>query len=109
MAKEEEERVVNEEQEDEQTFRFPVLDLTHNINMKNINLSILPTFHWMSTEDPDAFLFKFDILCWSYNYINDAQKLKLFLATLKDASLRWFMGLGECTIRTWEQMKNSFL
>ena len=77
--------------------------------MKNINPSILPTFHGMSTEDPNAFLFKFDILCRSYNYVNDARKLKLFLATLKDVALRWFMGLGEYTIRSWEQMKSSFL
>ena len=77
--------------------------------MKNINPSILLTFHGMSTEDPDAFLFEFDMLCRSYNYINDAQKLKLFSATLKDASLRWFMGLGEYSIRSWEQMKNYFL
>ena len=77
--------------------------------MKNINPSIVPTFHGMSTEGLDAFLFEFDILCRSYNYINDAQKLKLFPATLKYVALRWFMGLGEYTIRTWEQMKNSFL
>ena len=63
----------------------------------------------MSTEDPDAFLFEFGILCRSYTYINDAQKLKLFPATLKDVALRWFMGLGEYTIRAWEQMKSSFL
>jgi hypothetical protein len=37
----------------------------------------------MITEDPDAFLFEFDILCQSYNYVDDAQKLKLFPATLK--------------------------
>ena len=77
--------------------------------MKNINPSILPTFHGMSIEDSNVFFFKFGILCQSYNYINDAQKLKLFPATLKDDALRWFMGLGEYTIRTWEQMKNSFL
>ena len=109
MAREEEERVVNEEQEAEQTFRFPILDITQNINMKNINPSILPTFHGMSIEDPDSFLYEFDILCRSYNYINNAQKLKFFCATLKDVALRWFMGLGEYTIRTWEKMKISFL
>ena len=91
---EEEDRVVNEEHEDEQTFRFPILDLTQNSNMKKINPSVLPTFHGMATEDPDAFLFEFDILCRSYNFIDDAQNLKLFLATLKDVALRWFMGLG---------------
>ena len=90
-------------------FGFPILDLVHNTNMKNINPSILPTFHGMSTEDLDAFLFEFDILCRSYNDVNDDQKLKLFPTILKDVALRWFMGLGEYTIRSWEQMKSTFL
>ena len=77
--------------------------------MKNINPSILPNFHGMSTEDPDAFLFEFGILCRSYNCIDDAQKLKLFPATLKNVSLRWFMGLGEYTIKSWDEMKMTFL
>ena len=77
--------------------------------MKNIPASALPHFHGMSYEDPDSFLFEFDILCSSYNYILDAQKLKLFPATLKESALRWFMGLGEHTIRTWEEMRTAFL
>lgn len=75
MADEEEApRVENQDRPEnvEQTFGFPILDLAQNMNMKNINPSILSTFHGMSTEDPDAFLFEFDILCRSYNYINDA-------------------------------------
>ena len=63
----------------------------------------------MSTEDPDTFLFEFDILCRSYNYVDDAQKLKLFPTTLKNVALRWFMGLGEYTIRSWDEMKKTFL
>ena len=111
MAGKEEERVLNEprEEDEEQTFGFPILDLAHNTNMKNINPSTLPTFHGMSTEDPDAFLFEFNILCRRYNYINDAQKLKLFPLTLKDTALRWFMGLEEYTIITWEKRKVPFL
>ena len=62
-----------------------------------------------SNEDPDKFLFKFNILCRSYNYLQDAYKLKLFPTTLKDSSLIWFMGLGEFTITTWDDMKTSFL
>jgi hypothetical protein len=29
----------------ETTFGFPILDTTHNVNMKNISLSTLPTFY----------------------------------------------------------------
>ena len=65
---EEEERIVDEEQDDKQTFGFPILDREPNVVMKNINPSILPSFHGMSIKDLDAFLFEFDILCRSYNY-----------------------------------------
>ena len=44
--------------------------------MKNIPPSSLPNFYGKSNEDPDTFLFKFDILCRSYNYLQDAHKLK---------------------------------
>jgi hypothetical protein len=67
-----------------ETLRFPILDISRNISMKNIPLSSLPTFRGMSIEDPYLFLFEFDILCRSYNYSDDAQKLNLFPATLND-------------------------
>jgi hypothetical protein len=76
----------------ETTFGFPILDTTPNVNMNNIPLSTLPTFYGKNSEDPDTFLFEFDILCRRYNYVQDAQKLKLFPTTLKDSALRWFMG-----------------
>ena len=78
----------------ETTFGFPILDTAQDINMKNIPPSSLPTFYGKSSEDPDTFLFEFDILCRSYNYLQDAHKLKLFSDTLKDSTLTWFMGLG---------------
>jgi hypothetical protein len=92
-----------------ETFGFPILDISRNISMKNIPLSSLPTFIGMSTEDLDLFLFEFDILCRSYNYSDDAQKLNLFPAKIKDSALRWFMSLGENTILSWDQMKDTFL
>jgi hypothetical protein len=92
-----------------ETFGFPILDITRDVSMKNIPLSSLPHFHGMSTKDPDSFLFEFDILCRSYNYTDSAQKLKLFPATLKDSTLRWFMSLGEHTILSWDGMKDTFL
>jgi hypothetical protein len=77
--------------------------------MKNIPFSSLPHFHGMSTKDPDSFLFEFDILCRSYNYTDNSQKLKLFPARLKDLALIWFMSLGEYTILSWDGMKETFL
>ena len=85
----------NDEEEGENrteaTFGFPILDTPQDVNMKNIPPSSLPTFYGKSNEDPDTFLFESDILCRIYNYLQDAHKLKLFPATLKDSSLRWFM------------------
>jgi hypothetical protein len=91
------------------TFGFPILDTTKNVNMKTIPLSTLATFYGKSSEDPDTFLFEFDILCRSYNNLQYAQKLKIFPATLKDSALIWFMGLGESSIRSWEATKDTFL
>ena len=77
--------------------------------MKNIPPSSLPTFYGKSNEDPNTFLFEFGILCRSYNYLQDAHKLKKIPTTMKDFALRWFMGLGESGIKTWEDMKTTFL
>jgi hypothetical protein len=100
---------IPEQDQIEVTFGFPILDLTRDIPMKSIPPSALPHFHGMTSEEPDSFLFEFDILCCSYNYIRDAKKLKLFPATLNDLALRWFMGLWEPTIRSWDDMRIAFL
>ena len=90
-----EERVLDEhEGENEETipmFEFPIRITPGNYPMKNIPLSTLPNFHGLSSEDPNEFLFKFHILCRSYDYIFDIQKLKYFPAMLKGKALRWFM------------------
>jgi hypothetical protein len=92
------------------TLGFPIGDIPRGVApMKNIPLSALPNFHGLSSEDPDEFLFEFDILCRSYDYVSNAQKLKLFPATLKGNALRWFMSLGGHVITTWDQMKQKFL
>jgi len=41
--------------------------------------------------------------------MEDSQKLKLFPSTLKGATLKWFMGLVTQSIRTWNDMKQTFL
>jgi hypothetical protein len=88
---------------------FPISDIPIQgmAHMKNIPLSALPNFHGLSIEDPDDFLFEFDILCRRYDYTTTA--LKLFLATLKGNTLTWFMSLGGENISTWGQMTQPFL
>ena len=54
-------------------------------------------------------MFEFDILCRTYGYTEDMHTLHLFPATLKATALKWFMGLGEKTITSWDDMKKIFL
>jgi hypothetical protein len=93
------------------TLVFPITNIPTRgmAPMKNIPLLALPNFHGLSTKDPYEFLFAFDILCRSYDYTTTVQNLKLFLATLKGNTLRWFMSLGGENISTWGQMRQIFL
>ena len=83
---------------------FPIRETNGDTKMKNISPSALPHFHGLTTEDPNTFLFEFAVLCRTYDYAKDEQKLKLFPSTLKDAALHWFMGLPRNNITTWAQM-----
>lgn len=67
---------------------FPIRETNGDMKMKNISPSALPHFHGLTTEDPDTFLFEFVVLCRTYDYAEDKQKLKLFPFTLKDVTLR---------------------
>jgi hypothetical protein len=77
--------------------------------MKNIHHSSLSTFHGLSKEDPDTFLFEFDVLFKSYDYVYNTHKLNIFPSMLKDVALWWFMGLDKNNIHTWYQMTKKFL
>jgi len=92
------------------TFSYPIL-LTPRIDapMKNISPSVLPNFRGLPNEDLDQFLFEFKIICKTYDYELDNQKLKLFTSTLKDNAMRWFMVLAPNSITTWAQMEREFL
>jgi hypothetical protein len=79
---------------------YPIGDLVVNTPMKAIPLQNLPTFNGLISEDPDVFLFKFDVLCRGYEYTYEPHKLNLFTSNLKGASLQWFMGLGGGTINS---------
>lgn len=69
-----------DDRDQEATFGFPIVDtsaiLGEEVKMKNIPPSVLPNFYGMSTKDPDAFMFEFDILCRTYGYTDDIHKLR---------------------------------
>jgi hypothetical protein len=56
------------------TLEYPIVDPIANAPMKEIPLQNLPTFHGLISEDLDAFLFEFDVLCRGYDYTSEPQK-----------------------------------
>ena len=83
--------------------------MDEEIKMKNISSSVLPKFYGMASKDPDSFLFEFDIIFQTYGYTDDAHRLRLFPATLKATTLRWFLGLGEHSVTDWDNIRKIFL
>ena len=69
------------------TIEFPIENTGGGAPKKPIPLAALPNFHGIMSEDPDTFLFEFDIVCRGYDYMMDAQKLKIFPSTLKGTAL----------------------
>ena len=89
------------------TFELPIKD--PGVAQMHISPSALPKFHGLENEDPDTFLFDFEVLCRGYGYYTNYQRLQVFPLTIKRATLWWFMSLGGNCIQTWEDMKNVFL
>lgn len=81
-------------------FQFPINTLANDTRLKFIPLAIISKFLGNHHEEPNVFLFEFDILYRTYDYIIDAHKLKLFPLTLKAHVFIWFMGLGNKVITT---------
>ena len=108
MAKNVEEMDGDDDNE-EDPLAFPIQDTDVSVHMKNIPPYFLPKFHGLRLEDPETFLFEFEIVCRSYGYLLKTQRLRLFPAILKDKSLKWIMSLGTNSIRSWNDMQKIFL
>lgn len=65
---------------------FPIRETDGDTKMTKISPFSLPHFHGPTLYDPNNFLFEFAIICRTYDYTTDDQKLKLFPSTLKDAA-----------------------
>jgi hypothetical protein len=74
------------------TFEFPIRDIEEEAPMKTIPLSSLPNFHGISSEDPDTFIFKFDVLCRSYDYVSECSKTKIISYYTQECSLAMVHG-----------------
>ena len=76
---EEEVGEMQKEVEVESSFGFPVVDEETNATMKIMSPSVLPNIHGLKSEDPETFLFEFEFLCRTYDYLQYAQNLKCSL------------------------------
>ena len=103
------EEMDRDDDNEEDPLGFPIQDIGGSVHMKNIPLYFLPKFHGLRLEDPETFIFEFEIVCRSYSYLLETQKLRLFPTTLKDRTLKWFMSLETNSIRSWNYMKKIFV
>ena len=69
------------------TFEFPIRDLRGVTQIHIIPPSTLPKFHGLANEDPNTFLFEFEVLCRGYGYFTNSKRLQVFHLTLKGAAL----------------------
>lgn len=72
------------------TFRFHIRESDEETKIKNI-----PHSTGLSKEDPNTFLFEFDVLYRSYDYVLGAKKWILFPDTLMNDALCLFIGPGK--------------
>ncbi|KAK9697939.1 hypothetical protein RND81_08G071100 [Saponaria officinalis] len=91
---------------------FPPLGEDATFELKSGLIHLLPTFHGLSTEDPNKHLSDFHIVCSSMktaNVTDEQLKLRAFPFSLKDAAKDWLYYLPENSINTWLSMKQAFL
>jgi hypothetical protein len=55
--------------EEATTFVFPITEIDEETKIKKIHHSTLPKFHGLSKEYHDNFLFEFNVICRSYDYV----------------------------------------
>lgn len=103
------EEMDGEDNNEEDPLRFPILDTNVGVHMKKIPPYFLPKFHGIRLDNTKTFPFKFKIICRYYGALLNTQKLRLFLETLKDRTLKWFISLGTISIKSWNDMQNIFL
>lgn len=55
------------------TLEYPIVNQVANGPMKAIPLQSIQTFLGMIIEDPDSFMFEFNVLCRGYDFTTDPQ------------------------------------
>ena len=91
---------------------YPEVEEGSAFEIKQHMLNILPTFHGLSTDDPNMHIAEFLMGCKNIlvrGFPAESIKLRLFPYTLKDQARRWFLTLPSGCITTWAQLNEIFL
>ncbi|CAL8084600.1 unnamed protein product [Prunus armeniaca] len=91
---------------------YPAVEEGSTFEIKHHMLSILPTFHGLSTDDPNMHIAEFLMGCKNIlvkGFSAESIKLRLFPYTLKDQARRWLLTLPSGSISTWNQLSEKFL
>ena len=70
--------MAGKEHEEIVTFEFPIRESRGVTPMQSIPPSALPNFYGLVNEDPNAFLFQFEVFCRGYGYCANDQNLNVF-------------------------------
>ncbi|XP_068305074.1 uncharacterized protein [Pyrus communis] len=91
---------------------YPEVEEWSAFEIKQHILNILPTFHGLSTDDPNMHIAEFLMGCKNIlvkGFSAESIKLRLFPYTLKDQARRWLLTLPSGSISTWNQLSEKFL
>ncbi|CAN6583880.1 unnamed protein product [Malus baccata var. baccata] len=91
---------------------YPAVEEGTAFEIKQHMLNILPTFHGLSSDDPNMHIAEFLMGCKNIlvrGFSAESIKLRLFPYTLKDQARRWLLTLPSGSISTWAQLSEFFL
>ncbi|CAN6557194.1 unnamed protein product [Malus baccata var. baccata] len=91
---------------------YPAVEEGTAFEIKQHMLNILPTFHGLSSDDPNMHIAEFLMGCKNIlvrGFSAESIKLRLFPYTLKDQARRWLLTLPSGSISTWAQLNENFL
>ncbi|CAN6581407.1 unnamed protein product [Malus baccata var. baccata] len=91
---------------------YPAVEEGSTFEIKQHMLNILPTFHGLSSNDPNMHIAEFLMGCKNIlvmGFSTESIKLRLFPYTLKDQARRWLLTLPCGSISTWAQLSEIFL
>ncbi|CAN6678253.1 unnamed protein product [Malus baccata var. baccata] len=91
---------------------YPKVEDGSTFEIRHHMLEILPSFHGLSTDDPNMHLTEFLMGCkniYVRGFLAESIKLRLFPYTLKDGARKWLLTLPSGSITSWNQLSAVFL